>query len=271
MNFGEKLKQLRQQQALSQPDLAEAAQIEQSYLSKLENGRSLPSQDVLNRLMLALNVTMDDLLDGIDDEEARLKLSNIPQVGAHIQMTASTQLQRQRTWLFTSLMLIGVGSAVLFAGAAALIFPDINFHYEYTSTDLVPLGDNGQRYDSIEDFVRYRVGERQEAGEPDEDTFLIQVAREERTLGDLIFPTYLLEDEFLGTRFQRDADANENAILQAAGFTLGGSRTFDLSDRHSLYRSENRYLIFLGWLLGWIGVASLAYTLLRNVIAKPKS
>lgn len=271
MNFGEKLKKLRQQRELSQPDLAEAAQIEQSYLSKLENGRSLPSSDVLERLMSALNVSLENLLDDIDDEEARLKLSSIPQVGTYIQMTISSQLRRQRTWLFTSLMLIGIGSAVLFAGAAALIFPDVNFQFEYTSTDLVPLGDNGQRFDSIEDFVRYRVGERQEAENPGEGTFLVQVAREEKTLGDLMFPVYLLEDEFLGTRFQRGAAPNEEAILTAAGFNNGGNRTFILSERHPLYRSENRYLIFLGWLLGWIGVASLAYTLLRNVIAKPKS
>lgn len=270
MNFGEKLKKLRQQRELSQPDLAEAAQIEQSYLSKLENGRSLPSPDVLNRLMIALQVTIESLLDGIDDEEARLKLSSIPQVGSHMQMTASTQLQQQRTWLFTSLMLIGIGSAVLFAGAAALIFPDTNLKYEYVSSDLVPLGDNGQRYDSVEDFVRYRVGERLEDGDPSENRFLMQVASEQKTLGDLMFSIHVLKDEFLGTKFQRDADANEETILQAAGFNNGGSRTFEIAERHTFDRSENGYLIFLGSLLAWLGVAALAYTLLRNVIAKPK-
>ena len=271
MNFGEKLKQLRQQRELSQPDLAEAAQIEQSYLSKLENSRSLPSPDVLNRLMVALNVTMEDLLDGIDDEETRLKLSSIPQVGAHIQMTATTQLERQRKWLFTSLLLMAVGMSVLFAGAAALIFPDINFKYEYVSTDLVPLGENGQRFDSVEDYAEYRVGERLKAGESGSAIFPMQVTEEKNKLGDLMYPVYLLEDDFLGTKFQRHADASEEIILQAAGYNNGGSRTFEFAERHQLYRSENGYLIFLGWFLGWLGVAALAYTLLRNFVGRPKN
>jgi len=268
MNFGEKLKQLRQQRELSQPDLADAAQIEQSYLSKLENDRSLPSPDVLKRLMVALNVTMEVLLDGIDDEEARLKLSSIPQVGAHLQNAATIQIERQRRWLFTSLLLMGTGLAILFAGAAALIFPDVDFQYEYVSTDLVPLGDNGQRYDSVEDYVEYRVGERIEAGEPGDGIIPMQVSREKSKLGDLLFPVYLLEDEFLGSRFQRDANANEETILQAAGFTNGGNRTFTIAERHTIPQSENGYLIFLGWLLGCLGGAALTYTLLHNIVAR---
>jgi transcriptional regulator with XRE-family HTH domain len=37
MTLGEQLKKLRNEKALSQPDLADLTGIEQSYLSKLEN------------------------------------------------------------------------------------------------------------------------------------------------------------------------------------------------------------------------------------------
>jgi len=37
MNFGDRIRQLRQDKGLTQPELADAMGIEQSYLSKLEN------------------------------------------------------------------------------------------------------------------------------------------------------------------------------------------------------------------------------------------
>ena len=43
MSFQENLRTLRLARGLTQPLLAEKADIEQSYLSKLENGRSKPS------------------------------------------------------------------------------------------------------------------------------------------------------------------------------------------------------------------------------------
>jgi len=46
MNIGEKIKQLRTEKNLTQPQLAEAIGIEQSYLSKLENDKSTPSADI---------------------------------------------------------------------------------------------------------------------------------------------------------------------------------------------------------------------------------
>ena len=48
MNFGEKLKQIRTQKNLTQPQMAEAIGIEQSYLSKLENDKSIPSAEMFS-------------------------------------------------------------------------------------------------------------------------------------------------------------------------------------------------------------------------------
>lgn len=270
MNFGEKLKSLRQQRGLSQPELAEAAQIEQSYLSKLENDRSLPSHDVLDRLMAALKVSMDALLDGIDDAEARQRLSAIPQVGSRYQATASAQLRQRQRWMFSSLLTIGFGIAILVAGMGALLFPDVDFRYEYNSTELVPLGEGGQRYESLQDFVEYLIGEQIESEGPDRIAFETQVYRESQKFGDLRFPHYLMEDEFLGTQFHRAANAEDTQILSAAGFANGGSRLFVLTERHSLMRPENGYLLFVGWLLLALGCAGLVQTLLSAVFTNRK-
>ena len=61
MQFGEKLRSLRKNKDLTQPELAEVIGIEQSYLSKLENGKSLPSNDVLNRILDVFSLTVGDL------------------------------------------------------------------------------------------------------------------------------------------------------------------------------------------------------------------
>lgn len=62
MAFHETLRALRLAKGLTQPALAEAAQIEQSYLSKLENGRSSPSDEVLARLATALGASAEELM-----------------------------------------------------------------------------------------------------------------------------------------------------------------------------------------------------------------
>lgn len=69
MPFHENLRTLRLARGLTQPSLAAKAEIEQSYLSKLENGRSRPSEDVLARLAQALEVKAEALLQSGDEAE----------------------------------------------------------------------------------------------------------------------------------------------------------------------------------------------------------
>ncbi|MGE5624080.1 MAG: helix-turn-helix domain-containing protein [Bacillota bacterium] len=71
MSFQENLRTLRLARGLTQPALAEKAGIEQSYLSKLENGRSKPSEDVLARLAQALEVKAEALQQNGDEAEER--------------------------------------------------------------------------------------------------------------------------------------------------------------------------------------------------------
>lgn len=61
MTIAGNLKHWRQVRRLTQPELAEKAEIEQSYLSKLENGRSKPSEAVKERLAQALGIETETL------------------------------------------------------------------------------------------------------------------------------------------------------------------------------------------------------------------
>ncbi|MGB9430067.1 MAG: helix-turn-helix transcriptional regulator [Gammaproteobacteria bacterium] len=69
MAFHDNLRTLRLARGLTQPALAEKADIEQSYLSKLENGRSRPSDDVLARLAQALETAPETLLGNGDEHD----------------------------------------------------------------------------------------------------------------------------------------------------------------------------------------------------------
>lgn len=61
VRVGRSLKALRRERSLSQEALAAAAEVHQTYLSDLENGKRNPSIDILARLADALNVDVTEL------------------------------------------------------------------------------------------------------------------------------------------------------------------------------------------------------------------
>lgn len=71
MSIGNRLRHWRQVRQLTQPELAERAGIEQSYLSKLENHRSIPSDAVLERLADALAIDTSSLLEASETQSMR--------------------------------------------------------------------------------------------------------------------------------------------------------------------------------------------------------
>ncbi len=64
MNLSEKLVQLRKRQNWTQANAAKIIDIQQSYLSKLENGHHLPSHDVIGKLCKAYDIQERELLLG---------------------------------------------------------------------------------------------------------------------------------------------------------------------------------------------------------------
>ena len=63
MNFGERVRELRKEQGMSQRELADRAGIDFTYLSKIENGRmEPPSEEVIRRVAGALDTDADELI-----------------------------------------------------------------------------------------------------------------------------------------------------------------------------------------------------------------
>lgn len=78
--LGKRIIYLRKLKKLSQLDLALDAEINKNYLSDLERGRRNPSLMILNRIAIALDITMSDLLQGIQDFSFEDIVSKIPSI-----------------------------------------------------------------------------------------------------------------------------------------------------------------------------------------------
>jgi len=66
MNLGESIRKIRQARGISQGEMQKRTGILRSYLSRVENGHTVPSFATLQRLAGAMGVTLSDffLLDG---------------------------------------------------------------------------------------------------------------------------------------------------------------------------------------------------------------
>jgi len=59
--FGEKIKRMRQNRGMTQEQLSEAADITQRALSAIERGENFVTSDTLDKLLLALDTTSEEL------------------------------------------------------------------------------------------------------------------------------------------------------------------------------------------------------------------
>ncbi len=74
MVIGEKLKALRAQKKLSQGDIEHRTGLLRCYVSRVENGHTVPSVDTLEKMARALEVPMYRLFT----DDANVKKPNIP-------------------------------------------------------------------------------------------------------------------------------------------------------------------------------------------------
>ncbi len=122
MNFGEKVKQLRAERNLTQPQLAQAIGIEQSYLSKLENDKSVPSADIFQAILRAFSVDVTTFLEGVDDKVVHRDLKQVPEVANHLNAQVNRRVHCIKAWLFTSAIACALGLTLVVAGYRGLLF-----------------------------------------------------------------------------------------------------------------------------------------------------
>lgn len=234
MNFGEKLKQLRQSRNLSQPELAEAIGIEQSYLSKLENDKSVPSPDMLNRILEAFDVDLDTLLEGMDESEIRNQLRSIPQVNGHLQAQKELAQKKGRRWFIGSAIMCVFGLTNFAIGFSSMQTPPIV--YDYKSEEIVPFGENNETFEELQSFLQNEytsiregliasgiTGEELESASNFEyDKLLAQYSSLD---SDAFRFSYIYEGQNFVTEVTDEQDITN---LEAANLMNGGTRTFEL-------------------------------------------
>ena len=108
MRFSEKLIQLRKDKGWTQAIAARNINIQQSYLSKLENGRYVPSEEVLSKICEAYGISRNDL-----------------------PLTKSSEQSQQPSWLIA----LALGLTLLVVGQFELFFSQTYYTYQVTPVE----------------------------------------------------------------------------------------------------------------------------------------
>lgn len=160
MKFGEYLKNRRVELGWTQPDAAAKAQIEQSYLSKLETGKSFPSEDVYQRLVEAFSLDTEAVVAALYPAELD-RLREIEAVRKHLLQREHDTRSIGRRWLYAGLagLVLGgglVGLAQVDRGGAAT-------RYTYQSEGVIRRGESADVFDDIDTNPEHtaRADERQ--------------------------------------------------------------------------------------------------------------
>lgn len=231
MNFGEKIKQLRTDRNLTQPQLAEAIGIEQSYLSKLENDKSTPSAEIFQAILKALAIDVGSLLENIDKKFVHQQLRQIPEVANYLHASITCEIHNIKKWLFGSAISCACGLTLIVAGYFGFIFS--NTHYAYYSEGVV------RNNEPADIFAHYQqiYGYQRSAGiisDIEQSKLIAEIESTRRR------PEYLDKTSYQGEFFR---------LNEADGF-----RHFSLRKIDSIRRVENNALMFLGTLLAIAGV-----------------
>ena len=236
MNIGEKIKQLRTEKNLTQPQLAEAIGIEQSYLSKLENDKSVPSADIFGAILKALAINVADFLEGIDEKIIYRQLRQIPEVANHLNAGVAYKIHNIKKWLFCSAAACVIGLTLIIAGYKSLLF-NLS-QYEYASDGILQAG---EPVDFIEHWDRYEARDpcnytiNNECTKKNEE-----LAAKAKTMRNRYKVDTILTNNYQGRYIYKNVE--------------GGLRAYEIKGNKELPRPENRYLILLGTLLTFSGL-----------------
>ena len=108
MEFGNYLRQCRENTKRTQPDVAAEIEIEQSYLSKLESGKSLPSEEVFNKLQQVYSIDLNEMVKLLSPQEL-IKLADIKSIREVTSRKNNRQLHGSRKWSVVGLLMLMVG------------------------------------------------------------------------------------------------------------------------------------------------------------------
>ncbi|MFK8011102.1 MAG: helix-turn-helix domain-containing protein [Marinicellaceae bacterium] len=145
MNFGHYLRECREANGWTQPDAASKIEIEQSYLSKLETGKSYPSEEIFNKLIAIYQINISTLYEKISSNDID-KLKDIHTIKQAGLKRKRNKLKTTRSWLITGFILISLSGVFL----TFTIFPSYSStKYTYRSDGLLDSNEELRTYDLV--------------------------------------------------------------------------------------------------------------------------
>ncbi|WP_113906710.1 helix-turn-helix domain-containing protein [Aliidiomarina celeris] len=236
MTLGEFLKQQRAQHGLSQADLAEQMGIEQSYLSKLESDRSMPSADIFTRWLNSLNISLSEVLQPFDHSYVQGKLRQIPQVAALLNQRSAQQGWFRGAWVIACCFFIALSVPLFYLGFTKTMFTETA--YEYESPGVVFVGENPDIYRNWRSLYPSTVWSgSEEKG---------QIEEAQKRMTERQNPDIVISRSHRGSQFNQPLAEPE-----------GYSRTYYLGGELSQPRLVNSVLQAIGLFLFVLGVVGL--------------
>lgn len=143
MTLGQKIKLLRLSKELSQPQLSQAMGIEQSYLSKLENDKAFPSDEMFNTLLSTLDIDLDSFIADFEPAYIKSYMGKLTSVSNLFSSRAKRSLSFMMRWIIVSALLVVLGGTTLTAGVYEWFFKPvwISSHL-YESKGLIKEGES---------------------------------------------------------------------------------------------------------------------------------
>ena len=231
MNFGEKLKQVRNERNLTQPQMAEAIGIEQLYLSKLENDKSVPSAEMFQSIIKSLNLDAKDFLKDIDKKILQGSLKQIPEVANYLNTTIAVKVHNVKQWLLGSAAACVLGFVGLLAANNGIFFA--NNLYKYESPGVFLANEPEDIFEQFSKILNLKASAKIINGEE----FSKQLADFEMTRKR---PMAVEKDRDYGTVFYQEVD--------------GGRRKFSLVNVRYVLSMPNKILQFLGGIFVFCGI-----------------
>lgn len=155
MNFGEKLKRIRTDKNLTQPQFAEAIGIEQSYLSKLENDKSQPSAEMFSTIINALELDPRAFLSDIDRKVLQSSLRHIPEVSQFLNGAVTRRLHNAKQWLYGAAFACAIGFALMLAANDGIF--SSNNQYKYISKGVILKSESDNIFEQFKEILQLKV------------------------------------------------------------------------------------------------------------------
>jgi|GEM_PF-601534 len=153
MKFGDYIKKEREKHSWTQPEAAAKADIEQSYLSKLETGKSYPSEDMYARLVGAYSIDTAHMCSVVSSAELD-KLREISLVRGAILSREKTETSYLRSWLSAGLAMLMVGTGLVAYEYSQGYETEVS--YRYVSPGIVRDGEQMDIFSYLERREKYR-------------------------------------------------------------------------------------------------------------------